>query len=178
MIDNGEKFWAIKVLNDMPEREWRFWSKVDTSGDCWLWRGAVGNTGYGAFGIGPQKARSAHRVAYEYTYNVILTSDMHLLHSCDNPRCVNPLHLSIGTSLENNRDMAAKGRQSNGKRKLTFEDVRAIRARYAQGDTTQAELARLYNLSFNYVGTLLKLHRWNGISIERIDQGFTRRKLK
>lgn len=148
MIDNGEKFWAIKVLNGMPEREWRFWSKVDTSGDCWLWRAAVNATGYGAFGIGSRKARSAHRVAYEYTYNVILTNDMHILHSCDNPRCVNPLHLSIGTILDNSRDKVLKGRQGNGGRKLTFEDVRAIRARYAQGGTTQEEIAQIYNLSF------------------------------
>lgn len=174
MIDNGEKFWAIKTLNGMSDIEWRFWGKVDTSGDCWEWKAARSQTGYGLFGIGTSKRRTAHRMAYEFAYNITLDSTMHILHSCDNPACVNPLHLSVGTSLDNSRDKVAKGRQVGGKRKLTFEDVRTIRARYAQGGITQVELARLYGITVNYVGDLLRTHRWSGVSIDEIDQGYTR----
>lgn len=89
----------------------RFWSKVaitDNPDDCWLWTaGTV--TGYGSFGF-QGRMRIASRVAWEIT-NSEIPAGMKVLHTCDNPLCVNPKHLFLGTQLDNMRDMVRKGRK-------------------------------------------------------------------
>jgi len=86
----------------------RFEAHVDKSGDCWKWTGPLSDGGYGKFSCGQVKRR-AHRVAYEM-YVGPIPDGMHVLHRCDNPPCVNPTHLFLGTHLDNMRDMEAKGR--------------------------------------------------------------------
>lgn len=130
----------------------RFWSKVERStdnGDCWEWRACRNRKGYGLFwesGVN----RGAHRVAWEIASGPIPTG-LHVLHRCDNPSCVNPSHLFLGTNLDNVRDRGAKGRtfrnpegrtpRSKHSReemvginvpgvKLTEDQVREIRRRY------------------------------------------------
>lgn len=79
----------------------RFWAKVDLSGDCWLWTGAVNSRGYGQFAV-DGRSRSAHRLAYEALVEAIprpLTVD----HLCRVKRCVNPAHMEIVTAAENKR---------------------------------------------------------------------------
>lgn len=81
---------------------------MDKSKDCWEWVGAVNNKGYGY--IHAKVGRFlAHRVSYELEYGPI-PEGMCVLHKCDNPRCVRPSHLFLGTIADNNRDMMAKGR--------------------------------------------------------------------
>lgn len=95
----------------------RFWAKVDRSGGhdaCWMWLAGVARSGYGVFGI-QGKPRLAHRVCYRNTRGPI-PSGLHVLHSCDNPLCVNPSHLWLGTNLDNVADKVAKGRQAAGER--------------------------------------------------------------
>jgi len=73
----------------------RFWSKVDTSGECWLWTACIGTDGYGQFGCGPNteiRTRKAHRIAYILTHGAI-PEGMELDHLCRNRACVNPAHL-------------------------------------------------------------------------------------
>lgn len=86
----------------------RFWSKVDKSGECWVWTAHRRHHGYGAFFLNG-KAQSAHRVAWELTYGPI-PSGRSVLHACDNPPCVRPEHLSLGTHTDNMRDASSKGR--------------------------------------------------------------------
>jgi hypothetical protein len=96
----------------------RFWAKVDRSGGpdaCWPWLASIGTSGYGQFAIGRRDAhtmRGAHTVAYELDRGHPPPPDRpYVLHSCDNPPCCNPGHLSEGTQAENLADMRAKGRR-------------------------------------------------------------------
>ena len=86
----------------------RFWDQVDKTGDCWLWTTVKSCDGYGKFRARPEMWL-AHRFAYFITHGDF---DRHLyvLHHCDNPPCVNPKHLFLGTQLDNMRDCVKKGR--------------------------------------------------------------------
>lgn len=94
--------------------EERFWGKVNRIGfeECWEWMAARDPNGYGRIGGKRPRAELAHRVAYRLTRGDIPLG-LHVCHSCDNPPCCNPNHLFLGTDLDNNRDMRAKGRDAN-----------------------------------------------------------------
>jgi hypothetical protein len=77
---------------------------------CWEWLGAVDSDGYGVFELNGSK--QAHKVSYELKVGLVPKGHV-LLHSCDNPPCVNYHHLSVGTQAENMQDMVAKGRHGN-----------------------------------------------------------------
>lgn len=90
----------------------RFWSKVDMSGNCWLWMGGKTSRGYGNFSVGPAESRKlfmTHRVALALSGETDIAG-MEVCHHCDNPSCVRPEHLFIGTKSDNMRDMRNKGR--------------------------------------------------------------------
>lgn len=97
-----------------PKQIARFWSHVDTSGDCWLWTAARSERGYGRVKI-KGRMHQAHRVAYELTIGSIADS-MKICHTCDNPPCCRPDHLFEGTSADNSADMVRKGRSAAGDR--------------------------------------------------------------
>ena len=81
---------------------------VEKRGNCWIFLGALDSSGYGSINRGAFRGK-AHR----YVWSVIvgpIPSDMHVLHACDNPACVRPAHLWLGTHTENMQDMQAKGR--------------------------------------------------------------------
>lgn len=88
-----------------------FWSKVRLSEGCWLWTKATNNKGYGNVRIN-KKYLNAHRVAYAITYGD--PGKLWVLHSCDNPSCVRPDHLFLGTHQDNMDDMRVKGRSGFG----------------------------------------------------------------
>src|SRR5688500_2653189 len=86
----------------------RFWPKVQKSDGCWEWTGAKQPAGYGNFyfrGV----VQLAHRVAWELANGPVAVGQ-HVLHRCDNPRCVRIEHLFLGTHADNMRDMLSKGR--------------------------------------------------------------------
>lgn len=100
----------------------RFWGKVDRRGldECWKWLGAKAPHGYGQIGTKSSKHMLAHRFSYELHYGPIPDNDTYhgtcVLHKCDNPSCVNPAHLFLGTQSDNVADMIAKGRDNYGRR--------------------------------------------------------------
>lgn len=118
----------------MTERE-RFWSKVQTGAadECWLWTASCFWDGYGQFSRN-RIMRRAHRVAWEFT-NGAIPPGLLVCHRCDQPKCVNPSHLFLGTVQDNSDDMVRKNRQArqdvrgtkNPNAKLTEADVSAIR---------------------------------------------------
>jgi len=102
--------------------------------DCWEWPGSRHGKGYGHFNLG-NKVEKAQRASYEI-FRGPIPKGMHACHSCDNPACVNPWHIFLGTNADNLRDRQSKGRQARGSRnshaKLTEAQTLAIRAHVGQ----------------------------------------------
>ena len=150
----------------------RFWDKVDLSDPdgCWPWTAATARRGYGSFALKHGTLVPAHRMSWIIEHGPI-PRDMCVLHHCDNPPCVNPAHLFLGTRGDNARDMAAKGRhgaqtgamdlagERNGRAKLTTEDVTEIRRRYAAGET-QVALAPIFGVSRAMIGNIVRGEAW------------------
>ena len=144
-----------------------FWDHVDIKapGECWPWQRACRGGGYGECWR-DYKHIAAHRLAYELTTGPI-PDGLCCLHHCDNPPCCNPKHLWLGTMRDNAQDRARKNRsrQVHGSRNhmalLTWEEVRAIRARYTTGNVTQQELAKEYGVSRPSISNVVNRRTWN-----------------
>lgn len=136
--------------------EARFWEKVEKSDGCWLWTGSRNHRGYGRFRRNG-RVESAHRVSWELRFGPI-PKGRQICHRCDNPPCVNPSHLFLGSHAENMADRNAKGRHValNPSAKLSPEDVAAIRQLYATGKHTQAELATQFGVRQPYISRLVR----------------------
>ena len=91
----------------------RFWEKVDKTGNCWIWTAACMTNGYGQIWDG-SKDRGAHRISW-ILHNGPIPNNLHVLHKCDNPPCVRPDHLFLGTPIDNMLDAKAKGRLNSTK---------------------------------------------------------------
>jgi hypothetical protein len=100
-----------RLRKDVPSVEERFWSKVDRSGDCWLWIGAKDEEGYGFQKI-LGRMWHASRVSWKIAHGDI-PDGLLVLHKCDNPPCIRPSHLFLGTQKENIADAMRKGRFSS-----------------------------------------------------------------
>jgi len=140
----------------------RFWSRVDMSGECWIWTGASRCSGgrYGAFGYQGVNV-AAHRFMWEL-YNGPIAPGMVICHTCDVTKCVNPSHLFEGTQRDNVADMRAKGRQvdPHGERarlaKLTNEQALAIRS-----DTRPVhEVADEYGVTVSTIYRVWRRETW------------------
>lgn len=94
--------------------EERFWGKVEKTDGCWLWKGYRTPKGYGVFKMNG-KNQQAHRAAWMLTHGPIPTG-LDVLHECDNPPCVRPDTLFLGTNTDNQRDSVAKGRHVSSKK--------------------------------------------------------------
>jgi hypothetical protein len=147
-----------------------FWSKVEVRGvnECWPWHAALAGGGYGIYTSGKlgKKRVYAHRYAYEMTFGPI-PAGMYCMHKCDNPCCVNPNHLTVGSCSDNLHDMVTKGRSSRGERrwcaKLTAETVRQIRKRYAAGNVSCIALAAEYGVSTSAVQLAVGRKTWKHV---------------
>ena len=98
------------------DMETRFWAKVNKTDGCWVWM-ASGNRGYGVIAMPGRSGRMvyAHRYSYELHYGAFDQSLL-VLHHCDNPACVRPDHLFLGTHLDNQQDKVSKGRHSESQK--------------------------------------------------------------
>lgn len=134
----------------------RFWSKVIKTDSCWNWTGSLNNKGYGQFQAGYGSVL-AHRVSWYFAHGEHPT--LCVLHHCDNPRCVRPDHLFLGTKADNNRDMCAKGRHvgwswKRGKSKLSKQNIEAIKG--LEGKRSHREIGGLFGISATHVGRILR----------------------
>lgn len=147
----------------LPER---FWSKVDKRGpnDCWEWKAGRHTQGYGLFWFEGTTHR-AHRL-------VMGEPKLHVLHTCDNPPCCNPNHLFLGTDADNMEDKVLKGRARGGgpkgegdpNSKLTNEDVRFIRTRYAKGGITYRQLAARFGVHHSVIYKVITKQTWKNVT--------------
>ena len=130
---------------------------------CWLWLGGTTPKGYGMLRV-DGVMRRAHRVSYA-AYNDEPIGDLHVLHKCDNPTCVNPDHLFLGTNQDNVDDRVRKGRngkllgENNHQAKLSEEDIVAIRA----SSSDNIALASMYGVSRSLVSLIKRGKRWNHV---------------
>ncbi|MBK7822847.1 MAG: HNH endonuclease [Tessaracoccus sp.] len=145
----------------------RFWPKVNRRApdDCWPWTGRRNAYGYGIISAPPRSGRRyyiASRVSLELT-GVEIPDGMVVRHKCDNPPCVNPAHLEVGTVADNARDMADRRRSTIGGRnpqaKLTEDDLRGIRGRLALGES-QVSVALVYGVSKTTINDIARGRTW------------------
>ena len=157
----------------------RFWSRVEKTDGCWTWTGPT-DRGYGRIKVDGKFFR-AHRYSLMLSGAELSPTD-YVCHRCDNPPCVRPDHLFIGTPAENTADMISKGRfrvasgdghharrrpeamprgENNGSSKLTADQVREIRS--IGGTAFQSVIAARFGVSQTLVGKILRRKIWNHV---------------
>lgn len=148
-------------------------SEPTTTG-CILWAGCKRSNGYGIISRRRSHRQDfyyAHRVSWELSRGPI-PAGLHVLHNCpggDNPLCVNPDHLFLGTHADNMKDMATKGRSGqrgnrSWKAKLDPDKVRSIRRRIANGESTQADICRELGISSSVVSEVVSRKAWGHVT--------------
>lgn len=138
-----------------------FWNKVDKKSDdeCWEWLGTKPGGAYGAITI-ERVSYKAHRVSW-VLHNGEIPEGLLVCHTCDNPGCVNPTHLFLGTQKDNLEDMDKKGRrkyynnETHPLCKLTDEEVREIRKLYEDTTMTHEDLGIKFGVTRSYIHEVL-----------------------
>lgn len=130
-----EKRYCSKSCSNL-DRKPDIWTRLKTeyieNETCHEWTGSVDAHGYGLIGYN-KKVHKVHRLIWELTYDTVLSSDVKILHSCDNPICFNILHLNIGSQKDNILDMARKDR--HGRITVSKEKVLEIIERNKNGES-------------------------------------------
>ncbi len=146
----------------------RFMKRIIKTLSCWIWQGSKAK-GYGMFRIGYKNVR-ANRLAWIFFKGAIPTG-LFVLHTCDNPSCVNPEHLFLGNAMDNCLDKMKKNRYKRGiifgekigLSKLKEEDIKEIRKRYQNGNVSQRSLAKTFGVRFQTIGAVVRNETWTHI---------------
>lgn len=143
---------------------YRFWKNVVVTDSCWMWTAAVSPKGYGIFHS--DKKVPAHRYSYEL-YNGAIPSGLLVLHRCDNPPCVRPDHLFLGTNADNMADRNAKNRQSRGAKNcssasLCEDRVRQIRKEAARG-VRHRDIALRFGVDTSQISRIANRKTWKWV---------------
>lgn len=151
----------------MPSIEERFWARTDkkSKDECWLWQAMRTKYGYGVISNGEGFKVRAHRYSWELHNNLKIPKGMVIRHTCDNPPCVNPGHLLLGTQGENVQDMVDRRRQQKGEghahSRLTKREVDKIRMLHSSGGYKQKDLAKAFGVSPSAISMILNKKRWS-----------------
>lgn len=147
-----------------------FWKKSGKRGpdECWNWNGGtMGEMGYGRISVG-DKSRKAHRISWVIHYGQI-PEGRSVLHRCDNPLCVNPAHLFLGTHDDNMADKVSKNRQARNKGesaggvKFTEEKILEIRKLHSTLGIQQKELAKMLGINKGTLNNIILRKTWRHI---------------
>lgn len=152
-------------MDKVAHRFWYYVGETDEN-DCWLWNGYCQKSGHAMLNVN-RKPVGAYRISY-IIHKGEITDNLHVLHSCDNPRCVNPDHLHLGTHLDNMKEKCERGRSINPPRltgekhpksKLTDEQIQQIKERLK--DITKPygklkQIANEYNVSVSTISLIYK----------------------
>lgn len=157
---------------DIPFEDW-FLSMCKPVDGCLVWQGTPDANGYGHIDV-PWDIRQlgTHIVSWVLSYGPV-PDGLSVLHRCDNPPCCFPDHLFLGTRADNVADMMAKGRGGQGSNplrggshqnsKLTEEDVRSIRIRYAAGGVTYEQLGAEFGVGYGTIGGIVRRDSWGHV---------------
>lgn len=143
-------------------------TNVGGQDDCWPWRGPLNEDGYGTIWFGG-KALKVHRAMLQLVLGRNLAEGECACHRCDNPSCINPRHLFVGSHLQNMRDCAKKGRSTrlvgskDGNAKLTEYRVQQIRTRSAGGESYRS-LAKEFGVTYGLIGHIVRRRLWRHVA--------------
>lgn len=162
-----------------------FWGRVNKTDSCWLWTGCKNGNGYGHLTVA-RRTLKAHRASWIIHHGEI-PDGLQVHHNCpdgDNPSCVNPSHLWVGTQLENVADRESKGRgsllaaretmashpemrargEASGNARLTEGKVREIRRRYSAGGVLHRQLAVEFGVSKAAITFIISRKNWSHVA--------------
>ena len=144
----------------------RLWNRTDRSNGCWIWLGAKVTDGYGEIMVNGKQIRT-HRLAWELT-NGSIPKGMCVCHRCDNPSCINPKHLFLGTNNDNIQDRIKKGRRGGPKggenyisSKLKSFQIKEIRM--LKGEMSERKIAEEYHIGKSQVHRIVSKQCWKSL---------------
>lgn len=150
----------------------QFWNRVEKTNICWLWTGAKrDNNNYGCLVVNGKRIL-AHRFSW-ILHNGYIPKKMCVLHKCDNPPCVNPAHLFLGTQSDNMHDMYKKGRgnkyiieggEKHPRAILTEKQVLKIRGLYVPYKVSTYKLAEMFNVSRSAIVHITNKRNWKYVT--------------
>ena len=160
--------WERRKEN-LPTIAVRFWANVSKTPKCWVWAGSCDAHGYGQLTVttAPYRhtTRKAHRISWALHHDD--PGDQFVLHACDNPPCVNPHHLRLGTQQDNADDTVRRGRTArgglNGHAKLTAEMVGEAKKRCSAGES-YASIAREFGVTGTTISRSVRGLRWGHLN--------------
>ena len=169
--DSGFRL-CLPCSKKVKSTEERFLEKMQRMDhdECWLWVSTKDKDGYGIFKLDGRDVK-AHRVSWQLSKGSIPPKFL-VLHKCDNPSCVNPNHLFLGTPMDNMQDKIKKGRAvySRGSQlpqaKLLERDVLEIRSIYDKGGMTRNQLASEYGVSTTNISMIVNFRTWKHLEIK------------
>jgi hypothetical protein len=164
--------WLRVEKEDLKTRFMRHVEKEDDGKRCWLWVGTKNKAGYGGIQVNGKRAL-VHRISYMLHHGAIpegVGFHGHVVcHACDNPSCVNPGHLFLGSQYTNMQDRDAKGRRAaligsqHGMASLSEEDVKTILEIAATGRYTQTKIGKMFGVSNSTVSLIVNRKNWTHI---------------